>query len=103
MSAKSVPYRKILTSRAFWKILFAEVTFYWYINTSFVQMPSYLIEIQGFSVEHTGRLLAISTLSGPFWGFIASFLADKFINNGIRTRTVRRSMQAIGVFIPGFS
>ena len=66
-------------------------------------MPSYLTQIQGFSVQHTGRLLAIAQLSGILWGFIASVLADKFINKGMRPRTVRRIMQAIGVIIPGFT
>ena len=90
----------MLTSRPFWGIVLSEMAWYWYINTSFVQMPAYLTSVQGFSVQEMGTLLGVAQMTSPLIAGSSSILADYLINRGVRIKTVRQICGAI-VFIPG--
>ena len=76
------------------------MAFYWYINTSFIQMPTYLISMQGFTLADMGTLLAVAQLSAPFVAGPSSILADHLVNRGYRNKTVRRLIQ-VTVLVPG--
>ena len=97
---KTVPYGQMLRSRQFWGIAISDMAFYWYINTSFVQMPTYLISMQGFTLADMGTLLAVAQLSAPFVAGPSSILADHLVNRGYRNKTVRRLIQ-VTVLVPG--
>lgn len=63
-------------------------------------MPTYLINIQGFTLADMGTLLAVAQLSIPFVTGPSSILADYLINRGYRTKTIRQIIQAV-VLVPG--
>ena len=97
---KNVPYGQILRSRQFWGIAVSDMAFFWYISTSFIQMPTYLINMQGFTLADMGTLLAVAQVSTPLIAGPSSVLADMLINRGFRVKTVRQVIQA-AVLIPG--
>ena len=97
---KNVPYRKMLRSTQIWAIIVSDMALLWYINTSFIQMPTYLINIQGFTMAEMGTLLAVAQLSIPFIAGPSSIFSDCFINRGYRTKTIRQIIQAVAL-VPG--
>jgi ACS family sodium-dependent inorganic phosphate cotransporter len=100
-SMDNIPWGKILTSRAFWAIVAAQVTFGIGSGLSFSWLPTYFSEQYGVGSDNAAYLCLIPFAVTVVATNCAGWIADGMVNNGKMNKTqTRKLMQSVASFGP---
>lgn len=97
----SVPWRKILTSRAMWGIVVAHIGHTWCQVILYTEVPAYMDKVMGVDIRTNGILTALPFLVMFFTNFLFSYLTDHIINKRYLSVTnTRKLANTIGCWPP---
>ncbi|CAL8084073.1 unnamed protein product [Calicophoron daubneyi] len=88
----SVPWRKMLASRAVWAIIVSHVTFNWSWYSLITCMPTYLSRVQGFKLSENGFLSSLPYLTQWFTSQLAALASDGLIGRRLLSVTSVRKL-----------
>ncbi|XP_050508958.1 putative inorganic phosphate cotransporter isoform X2 [Diabrotica virgifera virgifera] len=96
-----VPWKEILTSRAFIALLITNLCFNFTHWMFISEISIYLDKIMHFDLKSNSILMSLPYIIEFFVGFTACFIADYlYAKNTFSTSVIRKIMNNIGMFIP---
>eukprot|EP00088_Acartia_fossae_P010328 TRINITY_DN15141_c0_g1_i3.p1 TRINITY_DN15141_c0_g1~~TRINITY_DN15141_c0_g1_i3.p1 ORF type:complete len:555 (+),score=53.77 TRINITY_DN15141_c0_g1_i3:130-1794(+) len=99
--APPVPWRHILTSVPMWALVFTHIAQNWGFYTLLTELPTYMKNILHFDIKDNAAISALPYLLSTILSFIASPVADYFIDHRIMKRSVTRKLfNSLGFCLP---
>src|SRR5215475_11742147 len=93
--AQTIPWGRILRERAFWALLCAHFCTNWTWYTFLTWLPTYLVQVRGFSLNEMGVYATFPYIAMMFIGNGAAWLADDLIRRGVGITLVRKVSQTV--------
>jgi len=102
--AQTVPWDRFFRQPAFWALLCAHFCTNWTWYTFLTWLPSYLVQVRGFSLNEMGVYATFPYIAMMFVGNGTAWLADDMIRRGFSVTIVRKIFQTVafggaGVFL----
>ncbi len=92
-----VPWKRILTKRPVWALIFNHFCSNWSIYVLITWLPSYFSAFKGLGLTGVGLSSALPWLILFLVSNLAAFAADRLVKKGVKLGTVRKAMQALGL------
>lgn len=93
--AQVVPWRQFFRSPAFWALLCAHFCTNWTWYTFLTWLPSYLVQVKGFSLNEMGVYATFPYIAMMLIGNGSAWLADEVIRRGVSVTLVRKISQTV--------
>ena len=97
---KGLPLSFLLKSRPVWAIMAAQYGQSWGMIGLLSWLPTYYSERFHVPLDSLANFTVLPYFLQMIVGISAGLLADKLITSGVRTLTVRKSLQIIGMLVP---
>jgi len=93
--AQTVPWNLFFRERAFWALLCAHFCTNWTWYTFLTWLPTYLVQVRGFSLTEMGIYATFPYIAMMGIGNGAAWVADGMIRRGVSVTTVRKLSQTL--------
>jgi MFS transporter, ACS family, solute carrier family 17 (sodium-dependent inorganic phosphate cotransporter), other len=93
--AQAIPWGRFFREPAFWALMCAHFCTNWTWYTFLTWLPSYLVQVRGFSLNEMGIYATFPYLAMMFVGNGTAWLADDMIRRGLSVTFVRKIFQTV--------
>lgn len=93
--AQAIPWGRFFREPAFWALLCAHFCTNWTWYTFLTWLPSYLVQVRGFSLNEMGIYATFPYIAMMFIGNGTAWLADDLIRRGLSVTLVRKISQTV--------
>ncbi len=93
--AQTIPWRRFFRERAFWALLCAHFCTNWTWYTFLTWLPTYLVQVRGFSLAEMGIYATFPYIAMIGIGNGVAWVADGMIQRGVSVTTVRKLSQTL--------
>lgn len=93
--AQAIPWGRFFAEPAFWALMCAHFCTNWTWYTFLTWLPSYLVQVRGFSLNEMGIYATFPYLAMMFIGNGTAWLADDMIRRGLSVTFVRKIFQTV--------
>ena len=100
--AQAIPWKQFFRAPAFWALLTAHFCTNWTWYTFLTWLPSYLVQVRGFSLNEMGIYANFPYLAMAAVGNSSAWIADGWIRRGASVTLVRKISQTIAFGGAGF-
>lgn len=100
--AQVIPWKQFFRAPAFWALLTAHFCTNWTWYTFLTWLPSYLVQVRGFSLNEMGIYATFPYLAMAAIGNSSAWIADGWIRRGASVTLVRKISQTVAFGGAGF-
>jgi len=93
--AQTIPWNLFFRERAFWALLCAHFCTNWTWYTFLTWLPTYLVQVRGFSLTEMGIYATFPYIAMMGIGNGVAWVADDMIRRGVSVTTVRKLSQTL--------
>jgi len=93
--AQTIPWSRFFRAPAFWALLCAHFCTNWTWYTFLTWLPSYLVQVRGFSLNEMGVYATFPYIAMMLIGNGSAWIADDFIRRGVSITLVRKISQTV--------
>ncbi|MBI3245347.1 MAG: ACS family MFS transporter [Deltaproteobacteria bacterium] len=100
--AQAIPWDRFFREPAFWALLCAHFCTNWTWYTFLTWLPSYLVQVRGFSLNEMGIYATFPYLAMMVIGNGSAWIADERVRRGASVTLVRKISQTVAFVGAGF-